>query len=285
MDDIGLETESLVAAKKYLYIDGIGAQISSGAWEKLDGAQQIPFDHVFVWSRPPQILIGRLWASRDGKGRSLYPMIVCAHTIGLPLEIALQGVLPSLEHIRATATATNSADEVVGITKHFRDALRAWSGEVGDGQPVMDVAGFLSQIESATANDGLAKVLAEVRGSGNRARGGESSGRLRLPGSVSSSELSLAFWEHFLAAQIDPGTPLFLSMPEGRSWLDAIAGEPAPADFYSLRCSPSVIALSSDSKAEITPALSAETRTLVDHLTAGTIPGDERKSWISRLFR
>ena len=284
MDDIGLETESLVAAKKHLYIDGIGGQISSGAWEKLDADQQIPFRHLFIWSRPPQLLVGELWASRDGKGRSLYPMVVCAHTIGLSLEIALEGILPCLEHIRATAIATKSAGEVVEIVKHFRDALRVWMGEVGDTQLAMDVTGFLSQMEFVTANDGLSKVLAEVRGSGYRARAGEPAKQFRLPALAASPGLSLGFWEHFLAAQIDPAAPVFLAMPEGQSWLDAIVGEPVSADLYCLRCSPRVIPLSTASEIEITPALSAETQSFLDHLKAGTAPGGERKSWISRLF-
>jgi hypothetical protein len=284
MDDIGLETESLVAAKKHLYIDGAGGQISSGSWEKLDADQQIPFRHLFIWSRPPQLLVGKLWASQDGKGRSLYPMIVCAHSIGLSLEAALEGIPPCLEHIRETAIATKSAAEVVGIIKHFRDALRGWIEEVGDARPVTDVAEFLSQIQFATANDGLSKVLAEVRGSDHRARAGEPARHFRLPGSAASPELSLGFWEHFLATQIDPAAPLFLAMPEGQHWVDAIVGEPAPADLYCLRCSPRVIPVASESKTEVTPALRAETETLLEHLKAGTSPGGERKSWISRLF-
>lgn len=286
MDDIGLESESLVAAKKNLYIDGIGGQISSGAWEKLDADQQIPFRHLFLWSRPPQLLVGKLWASRDGKGRSLYPMIVCAHTIGLSVEDVLEGIPPCLEHIRDTAIATKSADEVTGIITHFRDALRGWIEQVGDAQSVMNIAGFLSQIEFAGGADGLSRVLAEVRGRDRRTgRAGGRASHFRLPGSAASPELSLGFWEHFLAAQIDPAAPVFLSMPEGQYWADAIVGEPASADLHCLRCSPGVIPLATDSEAEVTPALRAETQSLLDHLKAGTVPGGDRKSWISRLFR
>jgi hypothetical protein len=284
MDDIGLETESLVAAKKRLYIDGIGGQISSGAWEKLDADQQIPFRHVFIWSRSPQLLIGKLWASRDGKGRSLYPMMVCAHSIGLFLETALEGIPPCLEHIRETAVATKSAAEVLGVIKHFQDVLPGWIDGVGEARPAMDVAGFLSQIEFATENDGLSKVLAKVRGSDLRARAGEPARHFRLPGAAASPELSLGFWEHFLATQIDPAAPVFLAAPEGENWVDAIVGEPTSADLYCLRCSPRVIPLLSDSEMEVTPALRAETEALLEHLKAGTMPEGERKSWISRFF-
>src|SRR6267142_2546677 len=68
VEDLGLEPASLNLAKTVLYVNGIGGQIDSGAWEKSDPAQQLPdFRHLFVWQRSGQILIGRLWSSSDGK--------------------------------------------------------------------------------------------------------------------------------------------------------------------------------------------------------------------------
>src|SRR6266404_8251895 len=100
VEDLGLETESLNIAKTSFYVNGIGGQIDSGAWEKLDSTQQIAaFKHVFLWQRSGQFLIGRLWSSSDGKGRKRYPMVVCAHCVGVPLAWALEKVLPSLEKI------------------------------------------------------------------------------------------------------------------------------------------------------------------------------------------
>jgi len=285
MDDVGMETESLVAAKTRMYVDGIGRQIGSGAWEKLDAYEQVPFDHVFIWSRAPQLLVGKMWASRDGKGRSHYPMCVCAHTVGISLELALQGVLPCLDQIQAAAVATKSADEVVGVVTHFREGLRSWIGGAGEVQSAVDVATFLSQIGFATTDDGLSKVLAEVRGSQHRARAGQPAEHFRFPASSASPELTLQFWEHFLATQIDAGAPMFLAMPAAQYWVDSIIGEPAPADFFCLRASPRITALSNDSNAEVTSALSADTQSLMESLAVGTPPGGERKSWISRFFR
>ena len=286
MDDIGLETESLVAAKTRLYVDGIGSQISSGAWGKLGDGQQVPFHHTFVWSRPPQLLIGKLWASRDGKGRALYPMIACAHTIGISLELALQGVLPCIEHIRATAVAARTAREITDITEHYRDSLRDWIRDAVELQPAVDVPKFLSQIDFATADDGLCKVLAEVRASQYRARAGQPSDHFRFPAASESPELTIQFWEHFLASQIVAGAPIFLALPANQYWMDSIIGEPAPADFFCLRTSSKVTPLSNNSDgatSEITPSLSADAKSLLESLAAGT-PRGEAKSWISRLF-
>ena len=50
IDDIGLETESLLLAKQILYVEGIGGQIDSGEWERLEEAQRLrEFKHVFLW--------------------------------------------------------------------------------------------------------------------------------------------------------------------------------------------------------------------------------------------
>ena len=97
IEDLGLETESLNLAKRVLYVQGVGGQIDRGAWEKLKEEQRIPaFNHTFVWRRGGAFLIGRMWSSSDGKGRTRYPMIVCAHCVGVPLTWGWQMVLPRL---------------------------------------------------------------------------------------------------------------------------------------------------------------------------------------------
>jgi hypothetical protein len=71
IDDIGLETESLLLAKQILYVDGIGGQVNSGEWERLDGARRLAeFKHIFLWKRGDAFLAGRIWSSRDGKNRT-----------------------------------------------------------------------------------------------------------------------------------------------------------------------------------------------------------------------
>ena len=81
-EDLGLETESLLMVKNLLYLQGIGGQIDRGEWDKLEPHQQVSgFKHIFVWQRGDQRIIGRMWSSSDGKGRTRYPMIVCAHCV------------------------------------------------------------------------------------------------------------------------------------------------------------------------------------------------------------
>src|ERR1019366_6712287 len=121
VEDLGLETDSLNLARLMLYIQGVGGQIDTGAWEKLKDEQRLAaFNHTFVWQRGGQFLMGRMWSSSDGKGRTRYPMILCAHCIGLPLGWALENVLPRLVEIEDACKATKSAEDVRSILERAR---------------------------------------------------------------------------------------------------------------------------------------------------------------------
>ncbi|MBY0112484.1 MAG: hypothetical protein K2Y21_06655 [Phycisphaerales bacterium] len=88
MEDLGLVTQLLVDVRRGLYAEGIAGNIDSGAWEKLAPDARIArFDHAFVWRQgPTEFVYGRLWASRDARGRDKYPMVACYHSRGLRLE-------------------------------------------------------------------------------------------------------------------------------------------------------------------------------------------------------
>src|SRR5277367_5324152 len=78
MPGIGVETDDLAYVKHTLYVGGIGRQIDSGAWEKLEPEKRLEgFDHVFLWRRGNHFLLGQIWSSTDRKGRAKYPMILC----------------------------------------------------------------------------------------------------------------------------------------------------------------------------------------------------------------
>src|SRR5207302_8022065 len=123
--DLGMETASLNLAKTVLYVNGIGGQIDSGEWEKLDHAQQLPaFKHLVLWQRSGQILVGRLWSSSDGKGRKRYPMVVCLHFMGVTLGCALRQGLPVLAELEAGCLKTTLAEDVRFLVDSRRAALR-----------------------------------------------------------------------------------------------------------------------------------------------------------------
>src|SRR5690349_1693756 len=125
IEDIGLESEGLIAAKRLLYVQGIGGQIDSGAWEKLDPSHQLAaFKHLFLWIRGGQFLLGRLWSSSDGKGRTRYPMIVAAHVAGARLTASAELIFPRLEEIETACVLSRSASDVRQAVDRARAELR-----------------------------------------------------------------------------------------------------------------------------------------------------------------
>lgn len=259
--DLGLETESLNLATTVFYVNGIGGQIDSGAWEKLDSTQQLSFfKHVFVWQRSGQILIGRLWSSSDGKGRKLYPMVVCLHFIGVTLGGALKLGLAALAELEEGCVTTKSAEEVCGLLGRQRIALRKAIQTIdssGEYAPVMPEAlhkilppagdarreGFLRvlyQMQSQLGAFAVGTPKTRVRPSPIRAQ------QIRVPAAGESVEKVLLFWTRFFLAHIEASAPLLLTMPLEEGWVDVTVGEPESHEFFCLRASPKAVPLVSE---------------------------------------
>jgi hypothetical protein len=293
IDDIGLETESLVAAKQILYVQGIGGQI--GPWEKLDGGAQIPFRHVFVWQRGEQVLVGRMWASSDGKKRTRYPMVVCAHCIGFSVEVVLDTLLAWLEELQLRAVATRSADDVRNMIAQFREGLRDWL-KTAEQAAATETSSFVAEtffteIDFATEEPRLIKSAWQLHESGyakgkykERARAAE---RIRVLASSASHGRSIQFWRRMIAAEIDAGAPVLLAIPVDQYWMDVIAGEPAPSDLFCLRASPRALSLSCDEIADPPGEFQSEARALLEHVAnggQGEFAGHGQPTWMGRLF-
>jgi hypothetical protein len=281
-----------VEARQRLYVDGIGGQI--GAWEKMEPFAQIKFDHLFVWRRESQLLIGRLWASSDGKKRTRYPMIVCAHCVGVPLGVVLEIIPEAFEELRARIIAAVSAAEVRTTIDEFRAAFREWMSRLAEAPPTQpsDCGPFLREIDFASEAGAMAKALFLVResafGAGrHRDRGDVAPAHFRLLASSASTARSLQFWERALASQLDHSVPLLLIAPLDQYWLDAIAGAPGTGELFCLRASPRVVGLSSEYAAD-PPELFLETARKTLELAATGEPMEpadgEARSWMSRIF-
>lgn len=290
IDDIGLETESLVTAKQLLYVEGIGGQI--GAWEQLDWAAQVAFNHVFIWRREKQLLVGRMWTSSDGKKRTRYPMVVCAHCIGASLPLVLDTLLAWLEELQARAMATKSAEEVRVTMAQFRDGLRNWlaAAEEDPARRSFEPEAFLADIGFSQEDESLLKALWHLHGSEHSA--GKSKGKagatpegIRLQASSASTARSLEFWNQMAACELDPSAPVLLVMPAQQYWLDVIAGEPTPPDFFCLRASPRALPLSCDAT-ELPEDCREKARAIMEHALTGETAGvgQGSRSWMSRLF-
>jgi formylglycine-generating enzyme required for sulfatase activity len=313
VEDLGLETESLNLAKTVLYVNGIGGQIDAGAWEKLEGPQQLPgFKHLLVWQRSGQILIGRMWSSSDGKGRKRYPMVVCLHFMGVTLGWALKQALPVLAELEQACVGTTSAEDVRAVLGRKRAALREalqstdGRGEYAPVSPealyrILNPAGnprsesflrVLYQIQSQLG--GFAPGTFNVRASPDSVRVQQ----IRVPLSADSPEQALLFWTRFFLIHVDASVPLLLALPIQADWIDVTVGEPESHEMFCLRATPKAVPMASevpykledDFRAKATGFLSGFQRgetTLPDLRSAATpvseAPAPAKGGWLKWL--
>jgi hypothetical protein len=245
IDDIGLETESLLLAKQVLYVDGIGGQIDSGEWDKLRENERLAaFKHIIVWKRGDAFLLGRIWSSRDGKNRAKYPMIVCAHCLNVPFYWALKNVLAALEEVERLCKSTDSAEEVRDIIQRTLAELRQSLGSAPTSQEDVKAMAFIDRLELADAQEKLFRITYHL--STRLAASLPGATQIRLPAANGLIQETLTFWIQFLESQFGTDVPILLALPLGERWLDATSGEPTTREFYSLRATPEVLTIASE---------------------------------------
>jgi len=255
IEDLGLETPSLVLAKNLLYTQGIGGQIDSGAWEKLEAGQRIAsFDHLLLWQRGDQFLLGNLWSSTDGKGRGRYPMVLCAHCIAAPLSWAIQTVLPALERMRQECQAARTANEVKAILSRGTAELRkAFATGAPSDIPLTPAERktFLDCDAFGPQGEGWRRILHQITSqmsgyvSAQGSRGAELlPQQIRLPQCAPAGR-SLALWREFFDLVVNRAAPLLLIAATGQKWIDATVGEPGTHEFFSLLADESKLPLAS----------------------------------------
>ncbi len=276
IDDIGLETDVLVAVKRILYIQGIGSNIDSGSWDKLEDDQRVEkFGHALVWCINGDVVVGRLWSSRDGKGRSSYPMVVCVQCSQLPLQWVLTNILPRLEGIEQACTGTTSADDVRRIIEDARNQFRQLAQHCEQGSKIsVERSHVLAQLaelpEMGPNRQGLHRVLYHIdrevvqAGSGTGKGGELRPALIRLPSSSPAVQENILLWISFLLAKFGPDTYILVLMPLWDPWIDIVIGEPTDLHLFCLRASVSVVPLTSSIPYRMDSEFLAQTNQLID---------------------
>jgi hypothetical protein len=257
IDDIGLDTNVLVTAKRILYVQGIGGNIDSGTWDRLQGAQlREGFKHAFAWCMLDSAVIGRMWSSRDGKGRTSYPMVVSVELHPPRLRWLLEDILRRLERVENACVSTTSAREVRTAVESARADFRKLTQErqSSEDSPLASptaLAEIADNVGTGPGREGLLRVLYHIDREVGRYRSDGAKGKvlrptlLRVPISPDATYQSVLAWMGFLLAWFGVNTSVLALMPLREPWIDIIVGEPTDAQLYCLRASLDVIPLTS----------------------------------------
>ena len=260
---LGAETGTVAHVKQALYVDGIGGQIDSGAWERLDSEKRLPgYDHVFLWLTPGHTVLGLLWSSTDGKGRSKYPMALVIDSEGLSPAFVLNQVLPGLERLRDACKNAGSAEQVTRVCAAAQEQLRALmaTGETKSNEtpiPEEERRRFFERAELGPNRLGLLRVLHELGSAGGvRAR------HVRVPLANESRHQGLVLWTDFLQRAIPQASAISLFSRQGTDWLDAIVGEPVTDDLFCLQASVKAVPLATQIPYDLRPETEEKLRAL-----------------------
>lgn len=276
IDDIGLQTDLLVAIKRVLYIEGIGGNVDAGTWESLPEDHRLAgFDHLFVWRVRDATVVGRFWSSSDGKGRTKYPMVICAQCVDRPAPWLVRTLWPVLEHTRQACIQTATADGVVAAVE--RGAAEAQALIASPAPPRDDNAAYGRAAERLSASPdmgpdsiGLLRVMYCIEREfapyrplsqlGKRApttdfrRMEARPQNLRVPACNSSPADAASLWLDFLSGLLASAAPVFIAVPNGQPWLDVIVGEAGKAQLSCLRARPEASPCTSEIPYTIEPA-------------------------------
>ncbi len=280
IEDIGLDTQRLVEAKRSLYVDGIGGNIDAGVWDKLeDHARLEGFGHLFLWSQDDECLIGRMWSSSDGKGRTKYPMMVVAH-LRHASRAALASTVQSLLAAETACRSTSERAAVIEAVSTARDRIRASLGGASEAraslhlEPPQSLDGILQSDVMGPNLAGVERVIYQIErdmGAYLRDSGSESGSsrlksinlrpqHLRVPACMSDSWESIEAWQAFMLDLLDELCPLLVIRRDGVPWVDLIVGAPGPGELFCLRAGLSAVPAATEVPYTIDAALAARVR-------------------------
>lgn len=252
IDDFGLETEPLLAARQLLYVQGIGGLIDSGIWEKTaEGKAAPPFGHACFWFSEPDLLIARLWASQDRKGRSRYPMVICAHFCGVEARSAVRQSLPLLEAVEAGCHQATSADAVHALLAANREQLRA-AVQATSAEPPLLRSAVAIRIGLTPDNAAWQRIIYAIETQLAAYTAGKvpeaakritlkmsalpaMAQQMRLPiGEAAPGEAAI-FWHDLIKQLLQTRAPMFFAHPTSSDWIDLIVGCPGMKQLVCLK--------------------------------------------------
>ncbi len=262
IEDLGIDTEPLVAIRQLLYVRGIGGNVDAGTWEKLDDRQRLDgYQHVLLWQWGDSLVAGRMWSSRDGKNRTRYPMVLVAQCLRQPPEWVAATVLPLLEGLQHRCTETTLAPDVHALLAQAQRDLRR---HLSDGPTLTDVpAGpaeritpLLDRVEAEAGREGLHRLLYQMAREEPARRGAPGgSYLLRAPRCNLPHPEALLRWSACIQSLLPEGAGVLALAPIDGTWVDIIVGPPEPDELYCLRATADAVPLTTEIPYTIEPDL------------------------------
>jgi len=258
-DHLGLETKALIELKQMLY-GGIRGNIESGAWDKVKvNFPLTAFDHAFVWRTPAALIAGRLWQSKDGKGRDAYPMIVAAECAdGNNLGVA-EDCIAAARELQVQLDALRSPSDVQSTIDaarvQLRERIAAISAAPKNETEEIDAREVLLRVpELGPTSEGMLRILYHIEREMTAYRDRKQSSAsktattmrpqaIRVPRGAASPAESAVLWIHFLISQLSPSISCAALLPESNDWVDLIVGQPTPAQLFCIRVPLAVLPL------------------------------------------
>ncbi|MDX2132093.1 MAG: SUMF1/EgtB/PvdO family nonheme iron enzyme [Planctomycetota bacterium] len=296
IEEIGLDCAPLVNAKRVLYTEGMSGNIDAGAWERLADEQRLAsFKHQFFWRLPEGLIVGRMWSSRDGKGRTKYPMIVCAFVEGAPTAWSIAQIPRRLAAVESKCVGTNAAELVrlaIGEARRaLEDELAILRSGGGGPAPAGDDAALLKRLVEhpdlsggGPAQVGLTRVLYEIeremgayRSSTGTTRMSRTSAdnagaqHLRVPRCLAEGGEAARAWLTLLHQEVSDYAPVLVLEPAGETFIDLVVGMPSPAQLFCVRAAPKGLALTTDVPYSIDAGFSAQAAGRVNEWRAGRV--------------
>jgi hypothetical protein len=305
IDDLGLDTDDLINAKRLLYMQGINQNIDAGAWENLDPDKRIDaFRHDFLWHMSGQsggddhsLIAGRMWSSVDGKGRDKYPMVLCAGTVELPDSFAGKTALRALAQTHERCAAATTADEVRQIMDADRESLRAALNPLPSTNGTLEasqIAKVASSPDLAPKREGFHRIVYQIARGMSAYRPGAAANTARRPEQIRvplcgmPPHEALLFWLRFVLTFLDPNVPILALAPEptitrneffptSPGWIDIIVGEPTAQNLFCIKASTKSLPLTSEIPYTLDPSFCRAVNHFVDNCV--TPPGTPLPAW------
>jgi hypothetical protein len=265
VDALGDQGPLLAELRAQLYDQGIAGNIDAGQWDKPgqpDEARLRPFGHVLLsatggggaGASESELVVARLWPSRDGRGRTRYPMVAAASCVGVGADAALSRVLPQLQVLEEALRGAGDAAAARRAVDEAGERLRSigpGTGAEAIGAGAMGA--LLDRAEFGPERRGLLRVLYQVRtemGAFLRGSKGEApaQGRaIRLPMSRGvAHDRALGEAYALVRALVRPGVRVTVIRPLEDDWVDVVVGSLSAGAVACLRQGASRLAPSTE---------------------------------------